>query len=220
MAQCWGLSAAGFAGAAATAAIATKAFRTLSGVVSEQLNKLDAVAKVSARLGFATDEFIGLRLAAEQLSGVGASTFAQAMQRMTRRIAEVAIGTGEAKKAMDELGLDAVALNAAGPAEAFKLLADAFQNVSNEGDRLRLGFKLFDSEGAALVTTLTAGREAIEAVEARAKELRITLSGVDAAQVERAVDAVGELKLAFEGMAVVLTNPGGTSPCYPGSRSH
>ena len=82
-----------------------------------------------------------------------------AMQRFTRRAAEAAQGTGEAKGAIRELGLDAQKLQKLPLDDQMKVLADAFGNVQNESDKLRIAFKLFDSEGAALVNTLALGSD-------------------------------------------------------------
>ena len=173
--------------------------------VITQMNEIDVIAKASAKLGLATEELVGLRLAASEFSGVGSRQFDTALQRMTRRVAEAAAGTGEAKKAIAELGLDARQLAAAGPAEAFKRIAEAIRTVESPADRLRLAFKLFDSEGAALVTTLGAGRKGIEGVERAASRLGITFSKVDAAKVEAANDAWGRMKASITGVWRQLT---------------
>ncbi|WP_430453807.1 hypothetical protein [Rhodopirellula europaea] len=185
--------------------VAARAFDALRDSIAESMAEIDNTAKQAAKLGLLTDELVGLRLAASEFSGVSEGQFDTALQRMTRRIAEASQGTGEAQAAIKELGLDAKTLANAGPAESFRQIASSIQDVEGESQRLRIAFKLFDSEGAALVTTLAAGREGIEGVERAADELGVTFSNMDAAQVEAANDALGRARAAVDGMATQLT---------------
>ena len=191
------------AAAAATAGFvaALRGLRFAIRTINEAMERIDKLAKVSAKLGMTTRQLVGLRLAASEFSGVASSTLDMALQRFSRRIAEAANGSGEARSAFIELGLSAVELRDAGPAEAFRMVADAMQNVKNEGDRLRLSFKLFDSEGAALSSTLAAGRKALLEMETAADELGATFNRFEAAQIEEAKDALGRLGLALQGIA-------------------
>jgi len=77
------------AGIAAAGAAMTAAF------VRTGLESVDSLAKVSSKLGIATDQLAKLRFAAEQ-TGVSSNTLDMALQRMTRRVAEAGQGTGEA----------------------------------------------------------------------------------------------------------------------------
>lgn len=185
-------------------------FRTAIGVLAgsagigllirNQMQAIDQTAKFADMIGVATEELEGLQHAAEVTAGVTDSQFNQAFQRMTRRIAEAAQGTGEATDAIRQLGLDAEALNRAGPAEAFRQIATAMQRVDTQGERVRIAFKLFDSEGAKLVNTLSAGAGEINRLTAEAEELGIAFSRVDAAQVEAANDAITRMSAAVTGV--------------------
>ena len=168
-------------------------------LVKSSLTLSDSLVKTSAKIGTTADALAGLRFAAE-LTGVETRTLDMAMQRFTRRTAEAAKGTGEAKGAIKELGIDAQKLNKMPLDERMLVLADAFSNVENESDRLRLSFKLFDSEGAALVNTLALGRDGLKEMLGEAKALGLGLS-VDAAKgVEAANDEFTKLKLLFRGI--------------------
>tara|TARA_R110000751_G_scaffold21144_1_gene61098 strand:- start:151 stop:1692 length:1542 start_codon:yes stop_codon:yes gene_type:complete len=123
-----------------------------------------------------------------------------ALQRFTRRTAEAAKGTGEAKGAIKELGISAQQLNNMPLDQRMLVLADAFSNVQNESDRLRLAFKLFDSEGAALVNTLSLGREGLAELLGEAKALGVVMSSDAAKGVEDASDAITRLKAISKGL--------------------
>jgi hypothetical protein len=54
-------------------------------------------------------------------------------------------------------------------------VADAFARVEDPAERVRLAFKLFDSEGVALVNLLSDGSSALEEMRERARDLGIVL---------------------------------------------
>ena len=160
-----------------------------TGFIRDSLNAANKLAKVSDKLGITTEKLSGLRYAAE-LSGIASNTLDMAIQRMTRRLSEAAKGTGEARDAIKELGFDAQKLASMSPDQAFIKISKAMEKVTAQGDRVRLSFKLFDSEGVALVNMLNMGEEGLRAVSAEAEALGIAISRVEAAKIERANDAM------------------------------
>jgi len=170
-------------------ALAGAAFTLL---IRQSLLATDSLAKTAAKIGTTTEALGALRYAAD-LTGVSTQTMDMALQRFTRRTAEAAKGTGEAKGAIKELGLNARELNRMPLDERMIVLADAFQDVKSESDRLRLAFKLFDSEGAALVNTLSQGSDGLKAMLGEAKALGLAMSTNAASGVEDANDAITKL---------------------------
>ena len=81
-----------------TAVVALAGAGGMGALVKSSLDAVDALAKTSQKLGITTEALAGLRHAAE-LTGVKTQTLDMAIQRMTRRVAEAAAGTGEAKAA-------------------------------------------------------------------------------------------------------------------------
>lgn len=153
--------------------------------VKSQMNQMDALGKTADKLGINVQRLQELQHAGK-LTGVEVRTMNMALQRMTRRLSEAAGGTGEARDALKELGVNAKLLNQLGPYEAFLTLADALGKVTNQSDRVRLSFKLFDSEGVALVNTLAAGREGLEKF---GKQLKNTITREEIARIEELNDA-------------------------------
>lgn len=160
----------------------------LAAIYAQSAKSGDAVAKMADKIGILPEKLMALNHAAE-LTGVSIETQNMALQRMSRRVAEAAQGTGEAQGALKELGLDAKEFARLSPDEQFKSLADAMGGVSNQGDRVRLSMKLFDSEGVALVNTLALGRDGLNEVEREANALGLTLNRVDLAKIEAANDS-------------------------------
>lgn len=187
-------------GAAATAA--GVAIGTV--MVKEQLKAIDTLAKTSDKLGITTEALTGLRHAAE-LTGAGAGTLDMGLQRMTRRISEAAQGTGEAKDAIKQLGLDAQALAKLPLDQQFGKIADAMNGVQSQGERVRLTFKLFDSEGVNLVNTLALGSDGLAEMAREADELGISISRMEAAKIEAANDAITRASSAMTGVARRVT---------------
>ena len=168
-------------------------------LVRSSLNATDSLAKTASKIGTTTEALSALRYAAD-VTGVATTTMDMALQRFTRRTAEAAKGTGEAKGAIKELGISAQQLNNMPLDQRMLVLADAFSNVKNESDRLRLAFKLFDSEGAALVNTLSLGREGLSELLGEAKALGVVMSSDAAKGVEDASDALTRLKAISRGL--------------------
>ena len=172
----------------------------LSGLAQAGVRSADELAKTSQKLGIAADQLAALRFAAEQ-TGASTRTLDLGLQRMVRRVAEAAQGTGEAQKALKELGLDAKALAQQAPDEQFRQIADAFENIGSQSDKVRLGFKLFDSEGVALVNTLAAGRAELDRFTEESRQLGLSLTQNQLNNVQEAVDAQNRVSKAFQGFA-------------------
>lgn len=173
-------------------------------LVKSSLRSIDTLGKTADKLGVTTAELQKLRFASQQ-AGVETRTVDMAVQRFTRRLAEAAQGTGEAKDALLELGLDAKKLNLMPLEKQMLTLADAFADVENSGDRVRLAFKLFDSEGVAFVNTLQGGSQALQSVFKDAESLGFILSASAVKGVESANDSLGRLGIVLKGLSDQLT---------------
>ena len=172
--------------------------------IKSAADRLDALAKTSRRLGIATDQLAGLQLAAE-LTGVEVRTLNMALQRMVRRVSEAAKGTGEAKNAIFELGLNADRLNLMRPEGQLRAIADRMLLVTNQADRVRIAMRLFDSEGVALVNMLALGSAGLDAVQKKAEDLGIALKGVDTGRIEEMSDELVIASKVMEGSFNQLT---------------
>ncbi|WP_136487876.1 hypothetical protein [Vibrio sp. H11] len=191
--------------AVASAAAATAATAALAVIYKQQASLIDQTAKFADRVGISTEALTQFRHAAE-LTGVGSKNLDMSLQRMTRRIAEAAQGSGEAAPALRALGLDAQALGNMTPDQQLYALADAFTDVESQSERVRLAFKLFDSEGVGMVNMLAGGADGLQSMADEADRLGITLSRVDAAKVEMANDAMYKINAATQGIYQSFTS--------------
>lgn len=161
----------------------------------------DNVAKTADKLGVTTDYLQEMRVAAE-LTGVKVTALDMGMQRFTRRAAEAAAGTGEAKDALEAMGIK-LTDNEGKVRKTEDLLNDvaaALQKVPDQATRVKLAFKLFDSEGVALVNTLGRGKDALEAYRKKARDTGLV---VEESMLRKSEKLNDELALATE---VIDTN--------------
>ena len=168
-------------------------------LVKSSLQSIDTLGKTAQKLGVTSQALQKLRYASN-LAGVETRTVDMAVQRFTRRLSEAANGTGEAKDALKELGLNAKELAKQPLDKQMLALADAFDNVQSSGDKVRLAFKLFDSEGVAFVNTLEGGSAALQQMFQDAEGLGFILSSSAVKGVEEANDAMMKLGTMFGGV--------------------
>jgi len=169
-------------------------------ITVQTMKSIDALGKMASKIGSTAGAVAKLNFAAEQ-TGVSAETMNMAMQRFTRRAAEAAIGTGEAKGALKELNLNAKELIKLPLEEQMIALSKAFEKVETPADKVRLAMKLFDSEGVALVNTLGKGEAGLKAMFSEAEALGLVLSEDAVDGVEAANDSVNKLKKLFVGFS-------------------
>jgi len=174
-------------------------------LVRSSMQSIDVLGKTATKIGVTTGELQKLRFAAD-LAGVETRTVDMAMQRFTRRLSEAANNTGEAKDALKELGINAKTFQNLSLEEQMFALSDAFKNVSTDGERVRLAFKLFDSEGVAMVNVLREGGDALREVFSEAESLGMILSTGAVRGVEEANDAFLKLTSIFKGLTDALVS--------------
>ncbi len=164
----------------------------IGALITSSLRATDTLTKTASKIGTTTESLSALRYAAD-ITGVATNTLDMALQRFTRRSAEAAAGTGEAKAAIKELGLNARELQKLPLDKQMLELANAFEAVETESDKLRLAFKLFDSEGAALVNTLALGSKGMQELFTEAEDLGLIMSTTASKGVENTVDSLTRL---------------------------
>ncbi len=138
--------------------------------------ELDQLANASDRLGISVEALQELRFAGE-LESLNQNTVDMSIQRFTRRVGEAAEGTGEARAALAEMDIQLRDSNGR-IRETEDLLgdvADALSEVEDSASRLRLAFKLFDSEGVAFVNILGDGRAGLDAIREAAREAGVVM---------------------------------------------
>ncbi len=182
-------------GAAAAAALTALTVRSFESI--------DALAKVSDRLNVSTQALAAFHVAGD-LAGVGGEELDRNLQKMTRTIAEAAVGTGAAKDELRALGLDARQLAQLPLDEQFRQIASRIGEVDNASQQLRISIALFGREGAGMVNLMREGSEAFDEARAFAERFGLAVSRVDAAKIEQANDAAALAMKVFEGLGNII----------------
>ena len=186
------------------AVMATAAAAGLTYLVKGQMDAIDVMAKLSDRLGIATEDLVGLQHAAS-ISGVSQEALNKSLDMFVRRLGEMTLGTGEAKRGLEMLGLTTAELIRLSPAEAMGIAADRINRLETQAEKAAAAYYLFGRAGAQLVTMFAVGSEGLREFQREAEKLGLTFSRFDAAQIEAANDAMTKARASVTGLVRVLT---------------
>lgn len=159
------------------------------------IQSADAIGKAADKVGLGVEALQEYRFAAKE-TGVAQNTLDMAMQRFSRRVGEAAKGQGELRDTLADYGIAVV--DAEGKARSLEAVlddyADAVAGAGSEQEKLRLSFKAFDSEGAALVNLMRKGAAGVAQLRQEARNLGIVLDESMVRQAERANDQLERMK--------------------------
>ena len=197
---------AAVAAGAATVAVgflkAKQAAEAFVGQVKEQFVEIDRIAKAAATLDIDASVFAALERGADR-AGVSMSQLETGLQAFSKRIGEVAtLGTGEAKKGLDALGLSAAELLRLPFDKRLAIVADRLGSMETQSERAAVAATLFGRAGQGpLLNFLNQGGDSIRAMRGELERLGVSFDSVEAAKVEAANDAIADLKLSLTGFA-------------------
>jgi len=169
-------------------------------VIKSSLKAIDSLGKVSKKLGIGSDDLQRFRLASE-LAGIEQTALDMGLQRFTRRAGEAVQGLGEAKGALEKMNVQLTDNkgNLRSTKDLLGDVAEAFLHTEDPAERLRLAFKLFDSEGVAMVNVLSQGRDGLNKMLNEADKLGIILSTETVSSAEKVNDQFTRLGATFLG---------------------
>lgn len=186
-----------FAGQFTAAIAAVTAPAALARASMATLQYAQDLESASDRIGFSIERLQEYRFAADQ-NGIATRALDMGLQRFSRRVAEAAQGTGELLGTLEQYNVQL--RNSDGSMRdinaIFRDYADTIQSAENQSEALRLAFKAFDSEGAALVEFLRGGSDALDTFGARAREAGVVLEEGLVRQGAEAQRTIDELKAA------------------------
>ena len=188
----------GAVGAAATAAAVGVAAFTKSG-----MNAIDAQAKLARQLDSTIGGLRGLQLASED-AGVATGVINSAMERFSARLGEAQRGTGQAKDALDRLGLSARALAGMDVDERMAAIADRVQQLGLSGAETADILRQFGIRNREIVNLLRQGGDAIRDARQEIEDYGLAVDAVDAGAIEAANDALSRVGLVTESVRNAL----------------
>lgn len=176
----------------------------LSAIYVKNAAFIDQQAKTADRLGITTEALTGLQHAAS-INGATNEELNKSLQTMQKNLGQVAqTGTGEAKDALEGLGLSATELKGLKPEEQFKLIAEKLKNVEDQSQKVYIAQTLMGKSGTKMINVMANGADGIQALMTEADELGITFSRIDAAKVEMANDAFERAEKSTHSFGQVL----------------
>jgi hypothetical protein len=190
--------AAGVAGSLATAFAGV----TISNAITETAELGDTAAKAGKAIGLSAESYQELAFAADR-SGTSIEVMSNGLQRVSKRLLLASRGVGSATEDLKELGVDA--FDASGNVKSLEAilpeLADAFARLDDEDPRKAgLAIQLFGKAGAKMVPFLNEGSAGIDALRQQARDLGAVMSDETAANAEKVVDAMSNLKASLRGL--------------------
>lgn len=183
----------------AAAAIAVVALNKIA-------DRIDNIAKTSARLGMTAQQLQSIQFAAK-LTGVEADELNKGLARFARNISEASTGIGTARTSFQALGISLTDSNGnlKNNNELLKEVTDAFQGLKNPADQIRVAYDLFGRSGEKIVNTLSAGSDGIEQMRSNFTALTFDLTQKQAAAVEAANDQFSRLGVIFSSIGEQAT---------------
>lgn len=184
---------------AAVGAASTAAAASIFAITKATAAAHDKMGKFASRIGISTEALSAYHHVAV-MSGVTVETINMGFQRMTRRISEASRGTGVAVKALGELGISIDSIHGKAPDQQFEMIAAALDGVANQSDKARLAMQFFDSEGVALLQTLTSGTKGLQEMKDEAEKFGLVVSQRAAANSAAFNDSLSRLTGSFKGL--------------------
>ena len=195
-----GLGPVGIAAGAAFGAAAL-GIREAMQAARQAIIAFSDLANTSEKLSISIETLQELRFAAEQV-GVPIKTLDLAMQRFTRRVGEAAQGGGELKGVLEQYNI--AVRNADGSTRSTEAvlrdLADTIAGTENGAEQLRIAFKAFDSEGAALVNLLRRGSDGLDEFAQKARDAGVVVDAHIVRAAREAGDRLNELQRKNEAL--------------------
>jgi len=176
--------------------LAREAMAPIENMARAGAAQMDRIAKMSTRLGVAT-EWLSETAYAASLAGVEMETLTSAITRMSVAIEAGATGRGKMAEVFRAIGVDARALAAANTAEQFDTLAAAIRDVADQGVRMTAVRAIFGRGTESLLqffpTDMSAGRT-------EARRLGVSILAETARAAERLQDMYTRLGAAINGI--------------------
>ncbi|MCK9570001.1 hypothetical protein M0R72_13745 [Candidatus Pacearchaeota archaeon] len=168
-------------------------------LTKNSMTQIDATAKLSDRLGIATEKLQGLRHAAE-LTGAGSAALENGLAKMQKTIGEASKNLGLGKRGFEALGISIDSIMGKSPDVQFSMIADKINMLATAEEKAYAATAIFGRGGQALINTLAQGSTELAAMQKDAEKLGLAFNRVDAAQVERANDALTRMHSVFVGL--------------------
>jgi DNA-binding ferritin-like protein (Dps family) len=173
-------------------------------LINNTLKSADSLAKMSDRLGIATEDLAAYHHLT-QLNGESSESFDKSLTKMTRTVGEFERGFGTGKKAFEQLGISIEDLQGKNPSEQFQIIGDSIAKLGSKSQQASVAADIFGRSGINLLNTINQGSEGFEKARAEVEKYGLALSRVDGAKIEAANDAILRSQQAINGVVLKAT---------------
>lgn len=197
------VGAAGIAVAGAGAAVGAAMYE----IVESSAQANDVLAKQARRSGLSAQAYAELRHAAD-LAGVSQEEFGKSVEKMTRNMGDLRLGTGSLyttlKKGSPALLEQLKATKDSG--EAFDLLTGAIAKLKSPADKASLATAAFGRAGGKMTLLVQDGAEGLAKARAEFTRLHGVIDDDVLASSEELLDNQARMKLAMGGLKATIGN--------------
>lgn len=170
----------------------------LVGATLEAAAAGDEAIKLARAVNLDVESYTELAYAAD-MAGASQEVLSAALNALTRQMYAAEAGGKEAQQVFSSLGIDPRQF--ADSAEALPAVADALNQIGDEGRRAGLEMKLFGESGGRLRSFLVGGSDEMRRMGERAHDLRIAISEADAVASEGLMDSLSDLGHIAKGLS-------------------
>jgi len=184
-------------GVAITASIGT--------IIKSTADMGDKFRDMSLRTGESTKALSALSYAGE-LSGISIGSIESSMKKAQRAMADAATGTGTAKDAFAELGIQVTHTDGSllTGTELMLAFADKTAGMGDASKKTALAMEIFGRSGTDLLPLFAEGSAGIKSMMEEAVKYGVAIDDVTAAQGDDFNDALVRAKTAFTGVALTI----------------
>lgn len=165
----------------------------LTRLIQGGLEYAGSLAEVAQQLGVTAKDLQVFRYAAGQV-GVSQEQLETGLSKLTITLGKVAAGAKAPAAALAAIGVSASQLKGKDTGEAFRIIADGLQKVTDRSQRAAVEVALFGKAGAMLDNLLSGGSTALNELSAAAEKLGIVLSDEQIQKADSTADKLEALK--------------------------
>lgn len=165
----------------------------IASAIRSSLEYAGSLAEVAQQLGVTAKDLQNFRYAAGQV-GVSQEELETGLSKLTITLGKVAAGAKEPAKALDAIGVSVQQLKGKDTGEAFRIIADALEKVSDRSQRAAVEVALFGKTGSKLDNLLSGGSKAINELARANEDLGGVLSDEQIQNADKTADKLRELK--------------------------
>lgn len=173
-------------------------------MVQQQRKAIDASSKLAQSLGGTVEGMDALARAGGR-AGVATSELQAASQRLNQALGEAMLRGGRAKETLDRLGLSAEELSKMDVDQRFAAIANRMRDMNLSTQQAASELRSLGIRQSSVIVLMQQGGQAIEDSRKKLEAYGVTVSEIEASQVESMNDALDELGIISSGVGKRLT---------------